>query len=260
VQIFYFMPRLDIPMVHFDLYAEHHELTLDEFCEICLIPSDGDLREPRPEEFEDFLRTLTVGEFRGISKARVTSLHFPAVHYFALFIGKCLTAREEGGTLSAPDLAILRRAIHGDNTFSLGAIIARRLHTNRSRGAIYGGIYATRLARHFNVNIRPHDPLLPKVRLDFESMKHHHFLSDSDDSGRIQYNLVYNEDTMDIIPLPAPALFDVHARNGYTVMPEDIVTYRAAMAAAAQGPQGWDAQIPPPEEFPPGPDGFFGWQ
>jgi hypothetical protein len=97
VQSFYFMPSLDIPMVRFDLYAEHHELTLDEFCEICLIPSDGDLREPRPEEFEDFLHTLIVGEFRGVSKARVTSLHFPDVHYFALFIGKCLTAKEEGG-------------------------------------------------------------------------------------------------------------------------------------------------------------------
>jgi hypothetical protein len=80
VQNFHFMRRLDIPMVCFDLYAEHHEIPLAEFCEICLIPSDGDLREPRPEEFDGFLRTLTVGEFRGMSKARVTSLHFPAVH------------------------------------------------------------------------------------------------------------------------------------------------------------------------------------
>src|SRR3989337_225666 len=151
VQIFYFMPRLDIPMVRFDLYAKHHELTLDEFCEICLIPSDGDLREPQPEEFEDFLRTLTVGEFRGVSKARVTSLHFPAVHYFALFIGKCLTAREEGGMLSAPNLAILHRAIHGDNTFSLGAIIACRLHTNRTKGKVHGSIYASRLPKRFHV-------------------------------------------------------------------------------------------------------------
>jgi hypothetical protein len=160
------MPRLDIPMVRFDLYAEHHELTLDEFCEICLIPSNGDLREPQPEEFEDFLRTLTVGEFRGVSKARVTSLHFPIVHYFALFIGKCLTAREEGGTLSAPDLAILRHAIYSDNTFSMGGIIARRLHTNRTKGKIHGGIYASRLAKCFNVAIRPNDYLLPKAYLD----------------------------------------------------------------------------------------------
>jgi hypothetical protein len=182
------------------------------------------------------------------------------MHYFDLFIGKCLTIRKAASCLGAPDFAILRRALFGDYTFSLGAIIARRLHTNRSRGAIYGGIYATRLASHFNDNICLHDPLLPKVHLDFESMKHHHFLSDSDDSDRIRYNLDYNENTMDIIPLPAPALFDVHTRNGYAVMSKDIVAYRAELAVAAQEPQGWDAQIPPPEEFQLGPDGFFGWQ
>jgi hypothetical protein len=88
------------------------------------------------------------------------------VHYFALFIGKCLTAREEGGTLSALDLAILHRAIHGDNTFSLGAIIARRLYTNKTKGKVHGGIYASCLAKRFNVAIRPNDYLLPKAYLD----------------------------------------------------------------------------------------------
>ena len=86
--------------------------------------------EPRPREFEEFLQSLIVGETRGVSHARATSLHFPAVHYFALFVGRCLTARQESGTLSAPDLAILRSALLGERTHSLGAIIARRLHTN----------------------------------------------------------------------------------------------------------------------------------
>ena len=48
VQNFHFLSRLEPPMVRFDLYAEHHEIPLAEFCEICLIPSDGELREPRP--------------------------------------------------------------------------------------------------------------------------------------------------------------------------------------------------------------------
>jgi hypothetical protein len=125
-------------MVHFDLYVEHHEIPLAEFCEICLIPSDGELREPRLEEFEGFLRNLTVGEERGMSKARATGLHFPVVHYFALFKGKCLTARKQGGVLSAPNLAILHRAVFSDTTYSLGTIIARRLHTNRIKGKIHG--------------------------------------------------------------------------------------------------------------------------
>ena len=90
-------------------------------------------------------------------------MHFPAVHYFALFIGKCLSAREEGGTLSAPDLAILRCALLSDNTYNLLAIILRRLHTNRTRGKIHGGIYATRLAKRFHVDIHHNDYFLPRI-------------------------------------------------------------------------------------------------
>ena len=67
-----------------------------------------------------------MGEFREVSKSRVTSLHFAVVHYFGLFIGKRLTTRHEGGTLSAPNLAILCCALFSDRTYSLGAIIARR--------------------------------------------------------------------------------------------------------------------------------------
>ena len=86
-----------------------------------------------------------------MSGVTATSLHFPAVHHFALFIAKCLLAREKVGAFSAPDFVVLRRALYGDNTYSLGPIVARRLHINRSKGKIHGGIYATRLASHFNI-------------------------------------------------------------------------------------------------------------
>jgi hypothetical protein len=85
------------------------------------------------------------------------------VHYFALFIAKCLLAREKVGALCAPELAVSRRALHEDTTYNLGAIVAHRLHLNRTRGTIHGGIFATRLAHHFNVQIREHDPLLSKI-------------------------------------------------------------------------------------------------
>src|SRR6266566_3771641 len=226
---------------------------------MCLIPFDGKSREPRSEEFDGFLRTLTVGEGRGVSKARATSLQFPSVHYFALFLGKCLIAREQGSALAAPDFAILRRALHNDNTYNLGAIIACRLHTNRTRGKIHGGIYATRLARRFNVNICPHDYLLPRVYLDHQSMRDHHFLDAPEPPHHIRYNLIFSEDTRDIISLPAPALFDSHARNGYTVMPPDIVAYRNALVAAEDGAQDWDARVPLPQYFHMGPDGYYEW-
>jgi hypothetical protein len=143
VQSFHFLSGNNPPEVQFNLYAEPHQMPLIEFCDVCLIPSDGEIREPRPPEFEEFYRTLTVGDERGVSSVTSASLHFPSVHYFALFIAKCLLAREKVGALSAPDFAVLRRTLYGDNTYSLGDIVARRLHLNKTKGKIHGGIFAT---------------------------------------------------------------------------------------------------------------------
>jgi hypothetical protein len=90
-------------------------------------------------------------------------------------------------------------------------------------------------------------------------MRDHHFLDAPEPPYHIRYNLVFSGDTRDIIPLPAPALFDSHARNGYTVMPPDIVAYRNALAAAEEEAQDWDARVPPPQDFHMGPDGYYGW-
>ena len=111
VEIFTFLPRNNPPEVSFDLYAENHQIPLTEFCNICMIPSDGSLAEPRPAEFEAFYRTLTMGDERGVSATTDASLHFPDVHYFALFVAKCLLARKKVGTLSAPDFVVLCRAL-----------------------------------------------------------------------------------------------------------------------------------------------------
>ena len=136
-----------------------------------------------------------------------------------------MTGRWESGTLSSPDLAILCHALHRDRTFSLGAMIARRLHSNCSNGIIYGGIYASLLAGHFEIPIR-HDEeeemLLPTKYLDYDSMVRHSFI----DSGirLFRYNLVFSRGTREIITLPAPSLFDIRSGR-YTIMPEDIYTY-----------------------------------
>ena len=162
---------------------------------------NGSLAEPRSARFEAFYRTLAMGDERGVSATTAAGLHFPVVHYFALFITKCLLAREKVGALSSPDLTILRRALEGDNTYSLGAIMARRLHLNKSQGKIHGGIYATRLAAHFNVEIRPHDYPLTKVYLGRAAMEHHHFVARDYPNIPIPYNLVFSIETRDIIPL-----------------------------------------------------------
>ena len=87
----------------------------------------------------------------------------------------------------------------------------------------------------FNVQIRLHDYPLPKVTLDRAAMEHHQFIV-ADYPNIPPYNLVFSVRTRDIIPLPAPALFDPIARGGYRIMPEDIDAYRNNLAAAQEEP------------------------
>jgi len=94
-----------------------------------------------------------VGESRDITQATIGSIHFPAIHYFALFIGRCINAKDEACHMCVPDLSILRSAVLGDQSYHMGAIVARRLHQNRHSGDFFGGIYATRLANFLEIDI-----------------------------------------------------------------------------------------------------------
>ena len=125
MQNFHFHARKSPPTVEFYLYDEHKEMTLYEFCEVCKLPYEGSVNEPRPRDVEDFIEEVTIGEWRGVSEARVATLHFLVLRYYSLFAGRCLIGHGESGGLSAPDLAILRHALLCDKTFSLDAIVAR---------------------------------------------------------------------------------------------------------------------------------------
>ena len=105
-------------------------------------------------------------------------------------------------------------------------MVARRLSMNRTKGPIFGGIFASRLARRFEIPIRhdeKEDKLLPTIYLDYESMVAHKFIR-YDEEKRLIYNLIFIEDTFQIITLPAPALFDIHLGR-YLVLPVDIHAY-----------------------------------
>ena len=60
--------------------------------------------------------------------------HFPAIYYFALFIGRCINGKHEHCHLCVPDLSVLKCAVLGDKRYNLGAIIARRLHLSAKDG------------------------------------------------------------------------------------------------------------------------------
>ena len=90
-------------------------------------------------------------------------------------------------------------------------------------------------------------------------MVHHQFIDRENTTMDVPYNFVFSQITRDVIPLPAPALFDPIVRGGCRILPEDIVAYRNNLAAAREGPQQWDPQVPSPQHFNMGPDGFFEW-
>ena len=165
-QNFHFHSRRSPPTVDFYLYDEYKEMTLREFYEVWKLRFSGFIEEPHRNDLEEFIDTIAVGETRKVSDARITSIHFPVLRYFAIFASTCLIGRGNCGNLSAPDIVILCHALFRDNTISLGAIIAKRLSLNHTKGPIFGGIYAARLAKHFKIPIR-HDekeetlPLLP---------------------------------------------------------------------------------------------------
>ena len=120
VQNFYFFPKKSPPSVEFHLYDVVKRMPLAEFCEVCKIPFEGTLDEPHRNEVEAFINTITVGETRKVSDARITSIHFPVLCYFALFASRCLIERGNCGNLSIPDIIILLHSLYRNNSVSMG--------------------------------------------------------------------------------------------------------------------------------------------
>ena len=88
---------------------------------------------------EIFLLVL-LWENLDIAQATIGSIHFPAIHYFALFIGGCNNGKDEACHMCVPDLCVLKSAVLGYKDYNLGAIVARRLHNNGRAGDLLGGI------------------------------------------------------------------------------------------------------------------------
>ena len=75
------------PSVMFDIYDTSYTMDLEDFTTACKLLQWGNINEPHKSEFRDFLASITVGESRDIAQVIIGSIHFPAIHYFALFIG-----------------------------------------------------------------------------------------------------------------------------------------------------------------------------
>ena len=62
VQNFHFHARRSPPSVEFYLYDEHKEMSLYDFCRVCLIPFQGSIEEPHRNDVEGFIDMIAVGE------------------------------------------------------------------------------------------------------------------------------------------------------------------------------------------------------
>ena len=58
------------------------------------------------KDVDGFIDAITVGETRKVSDARITSIHFPVLCYFAIFASRCLIGRGNYGNLSVSDIII----------------------------------------------------------------------------------------------------------------------------------------------------------
>ena len=171
---------------------------------------------------------------------------FPVLRYFALFASRCLIGRGNYGNLSVPDIIILLHGLYGDNSVSMGGIIAKRLSLNRTKGLIFGGIYASCLAAHYNIPIRLYEKeekLLPNAYLDYESMVAHDFIVKNRE-GELKYKLFFDKHHPETITLPTPSLFDLSAGK-YLVPLEAIHAYRNPTSATE--PES-EPQVDPPRQ------------
>ena len=187
---------------------------------------------------DGFIDTIAVGETRKVSDTRITSIHFPALRYFAIFSSRCLIGHGNCGNLSAPDIVIFFHALFRDDTFIMGAIVAKRLNLNRTKGPVLGGIFASRLAAHFNIPIRHYEKqekLMPPVYLYYKSMVAHDFIVKNREKA-LKYKLIFGKNHPETITLPTPSLFDLSAGK-YLVPLEDIHTYRNPTSAIEWEPQ-----------------------
>ena len=187
------------------------------------------------------------------------SIQFPAVRYLGYAIARCILPRDNTSNTTSLDLAIHAAAINCDETYNIGALIARRLSTNKVRGPISGGIIASIMLATAMLPPREDDLELDFIRLDLAAMKSHHFVTYDSTLENLQYRLLFafELDNPRLVRLPAPVLFNSVSRDGYSFPKEVLDEYLASLAPEEEPEQEprdlqWQPQmganwgVPPP--------------
>jgi hypothetical protein len=114
----------------------------------------------------------------------------------------------------------------------LGALIAFRLDVNREKGGICGGLIASRLLAFHDVVPHSLDPQFPEEKLDLSSMVQHKFISPPASLINLTFKLTFFKKTTwrmvkteRTVRLPAPFLFTLDHRNGWSLIEDELDAY-----------------------------------
>ena len=146
-------------MIEFRLYKDVFTMSLVEFCDTIGVRNVGKTTKMnvQPYELKSLFASLWSKDPREIHQGKISTILFPHIRYFAYYITRGVLARDNTSNISARDLAILAAALLGDNTYNIGALIARRLIANNDKGPHFGGIYATLILEHLGRTVRIDD-------------------------------------------------------------------------------------------------------
>jgi hypothetical protein len=186
----------------------------------------------RPRTLTDLYEEICQGRSFSGENGKIQNIHFPSIRYFAYFITKCVLARKVASKLSSCDLAFIVAALKGDRTYNLGALIAFRLDANREKGGIFGGLIASRLLSLHGVVPHILDLQFPIERLDRNSMIHHKFVSPHACLTNLTFEITFfKKSTWKVVKtdrsvhLPAPLLFNLDRRNGWSLTEGELDAY-----------------------------------
>jgi hypothetical protein len=129
-------------------------------------------------------------------------------------------------------VAFISATLKRDRTYNLGALIAFRLAANHDKGGVCRGLIASQLlALH---GVVPHDLDLqfPIERLDLNSMIHHKFVSPNACLDNLSFEITFFKEsawrvvrTDRSVHLPAPLLFSLDRRNGWSLTEDELDAY-----------------------------------
>jgi hypothetical protein len=209
-------------------------LPFDVFSAAIKVPQWGSLRKikERPGPLMDLYEEICQGRSFSEESGEIRSIHFPSIRYFAYFIAKFVLARKTASKLSSYDLAFISATLRQDRTYNLGALIAFHLATNREKGGVCGGLIASRLLALHGVVLHVLDIQFPIERLDLNCMIHHKFVSSQAWLGNLSYEITFFKKLgwkvvkFDrSVHLPAPLLFNLDGRNGWSLMEDELDAY-----------------------------------